>query len=242
MVISGILGKAKGQVHRLALVTQGMESACNLLDRLELSTKDELTPTFIGKINDYLASNPPQQNDFVITKECADRSVNLIKYFINHKKMLSGYRLNEDTSAPPPAIDKSDKQVMVKTLQTAGPVVKCPDINTGKGPYKKENIERIFLELQSYNVGHVREMAPRKGGKLCNAFIKVQTSNLSVDGLLELTEFLAKIGMTINEYEEALKPERNPLADVTNNNKRDSSSISHDNDSDDEVTFKKSNV
>ena len=103
LLVSAIMGKSKGQLHRLAMVLQALSDASGLLRdcgedyNMGINESLQLTLPTVVPIQDEtecvqhadgVHDNCPVR---VVTSTAAHSAVTLMKYFIRQKKYMSGY-------------------------------------------------------------------------------------------------------------------------------------------------------
>lgn len=158
-----------------------------------------------------------------ITMMTTEKSIYLMDYFIFQKKALAGYG-DPLSVRPTNTTQKSPMCVFTKILLSPGDTAISSDLIRHIKGTNTEIILTHFTTLQEEGLGQVQECKPSKGGRSYYKFAKIQTSGLSPEELVSLTDRLGKYQVKLAEYEVGLdlspqkKPKSRPLADVTNTN------------------------
>ncbi|CAC5397481.1 unnamed protein product [Mytilus coruscus] len=123
---AGLTGKSKGQVHRLVMIIQALDKAQELLRDLQESKNLNIDQDLVKKIDDHLKS-PGLITSCLISTVSTTKSISLNTYFLNHKKYLAGYTIEEHLKP----VSSLNNNLVKKILLWNGTCVKCQDVARG---------------------------------------------------------------------------------------------------------------
>jgi hypothetical protein len=238
LCVAGIIGKAKGQLHRLAMVLQSMADASALLGKCGEDcnlglTKNllEILPTGISfQYDTETVQHADGEHDDCplkfVQKSTAQSAVALMTYFIGQKKHMSGYASADPTGGdgktesplhlqgPPPATlePSADYVAAKKLLLMSGAEVPLAAFRQTNRRMQPATIDAACDLLQNLGLG--RMSAARKNGpgrKGSGFFQKVDPANMVAEELVDLMESLRKIGVGLVSYKAAYADETRKL-------------------------------
>ncbi|XP_062601644.1 uncharacterized protein LOC134263323 [Saccostrea cucullata] len=165
--ISGMLGKLKGHTQRLAMIIQAVLNAAEFLVSVGESSNQPITSEFQDIVKNGLLLPTDVDNICLINTQSTEKSINLAKYFMNHKKYLSGYTaagvLEQSCNIIP--------QLTRKILLYPGPSVPCNAI-TRSTRNTAEQVKDEMKSLCEQGLGETKHEKPQGGGRLIFTFIK----------------------------------------------------------------------
>ncbi|XP_062604430.1 uncharacterized protein LOC134266213, partial [Saccostrea cucullata] len=185
--ISGMLGKLKGHTQRLAMIIQAVLNAAEFLVSVGESSNQPITSEFQDIVKNRLFLPTDVDNICLINTQSTEKSINLAKYFMNHKKYLSGYTaagvLEQSCNIIP--------QLTRKILLYPGPSVPCNAI-TRSTRNTAEQVKDEMKSLCEQGLGETKHEKPQGGGRLIFTFIKKPTQDISLESTIQMTNTLSK--------------------------------------------------
>ncbi len=187
---SGVIGKAKGQLPRLAGALQANADAAWLLTSADLARKGPIDKEFM----DTVLLHASKMESKIITKQVANQAVHLIETFISHKTYLSGYPASETQ----PALPHRLMDIGRKVILYGGLSVKQSDFKHRYRDFDTADILLTFKGLSSLSLGRHREVKA-SNNKVSHSFEKVQLDRLDKDEILSLTTSLKSLDLSLEQ-------------------------------------------
>ena len=187
LFLLGLVGKQKGHVHRLAMVIQALSNASEILLLAEQMQAGDIDSDFKEKIKKCITDKYGETNTIMINTNTTSRSITLVKYFMQHKKFLSGYNISGVGVLP------VSSQLSKKILLYPGKTVPCNTI-TKNTRYTADQVKQEMKQLANVGLG---------------IFHKVNIEDLGMEKTREITTKLANYAIDFKEFSEEYENSEN---------------------------------
>ena len=186
------------------MIIQAVENAQEILRKIGEGHNSRIDESFVKKVEGHLKEQVEIQD--VIATTAAEKSIALNNYFMLHKKYLAGYAKEQDDFTN----DNINLVVAKKILLCPGTTVKCQDI-ARCCRFPADVIKSTMNDLASMNLGRVNFEKPHGGGRVAVVFLKLDASQVDLEGAIEIGEKLNRFGIRLDDYKNQMENSENIL-------------------------------